>query len=161
MIAKPNGLTELIVAFGDPIRFANDKRNWERTLLKTMPLTEPLPYAYGDARITQVTAHWRVVAHLVDTLRACLAAGVPATRLHYGGCYSWRPKRTNGTQLSTHAWGIAVDVEPAANPLGKAWADDGVMLHPKAVETFEAMGWTWGGRWARPDPMHAQFCDYY
>lgn len=34
----------------------------------------------------------------------------------YGGCYNYRQMR-GGTEWSSHAWGIAIDLDPARNPL--------------------------------------------
>jgi hypothetical protein len=161
VIPKPGGLAGIVATFGDPIPYAPDKRVWEALMLERAVLSQPILYAYGDAQVRVVRAHRLVVHHLAATLDACLAAGVPPARLHYGGCYSWRPKRTHGTQLSTHTWGIAVDLEPDANRLGRVWRDDGVMLHPKIVETFLGMGWTWGADWPTADAMHFQWADGY
>lgn len=64
--------------------------------------------------------------------------------------------------MSTHTWGIAVDIEPAGNPMGETWQDDGVRMDPRIIEIFEARGWSWGGRFSgTPDPMHFQWASGY
>jgi len=94
---------------------------------------------------------------LVATFQACLVAGVPLQRMKYGGCYQWRPKWM-AAQLSLHTWGIAVDLEPAENPLGEPWADDGRRLHPAIIDTFKKRGWFWGGEFEKTlDPQHFQW----
>ncbi len=75
----------------------------------------------------------------------------------FGGCFAYRPQRT-GSKLSTHSWGIAIDLNPATNQQGS----DGNM-DPKLVEIFRCARFQWGGDWkgkAR-DPMHFQFCTGY
>lgn len=161
MVDKPDGYTELLKVFGNPLGFVNDKPAWEASVLETRPLPRPLLYAYAPALITRIRAHKLIVDHLVDCLMACLHAGVPPDRLHYGGCYCWRPKRTNSHELSVHTWGVAVDLEPAANPQGKPWAWDGIMLHPSIKRVFLDAGWTWGNDFPTPDPQHWQFSSGY
>jgi hypothetical protein len=75
------------------------------------------------------------------------------------------------TRWSTHAYGLAVDLNPFQNPyrrgnlvlpeLASAYLDRGRvrpgMIRPGDVVTtaFAAIGWTWGGTWRSPtDSMH-------
>ena len=51
--------------------------------------------------------------------------------------------------LSHHAWGSAIDLNVSANPLGGPSHQD-----PRLVEVFRKWGFTWGGDWLTPDPMH-------
>lgn len=65
-----------------------------------------------------------------------------------GGTYNYR-KVVGGNTLSMHAYGIAIDLDPTHNALGKqgrmpAWV----------VEIFERHGFCWGGWFSRKDPMH-------
>ena len=55
-----------------------------------------------------------------------------------------------------HSYGCAIDLDPANNPLGRAWRSDAGMIPRFVIEAFTAEEWTWGGRWARPDPQHFQ-----
>jgi hypothetical protein len=50
---------------------------------------------------------------------------------------------------SNHAFGIAIDINALANPLGT----NGDMPE-EVVRQWEAEGGAWGGDWSRPDPMH-------
>jgi hypothetical protein len=156
---RPHGLAEVVATFGDPLEHLNDKAAWEREALVSLHLPRPLVYAYDESRfVTRVRAHRLIAQHLVDTLMACFDAGVPSDRLRYGGCYVWRAMR-GASRLSLHTWGIAVDLEPAENPLGKPWRDDGKMLHPLIVEVFENHGWYWGNHFrSRADAQHWQWC---
>jgi hypothetical protein len=141
------------------MRYVDRKPAWESTMLAYRPLVQALPYAYGPSvTVTRVRAHHLVVDELVRLLTdaAAIAAGLPGglLRIAYGGCYVWRPIR-GGTKLSTHTWGIAVDLDPANNPLGTPHDPvHGIPL--EVVALFEDAGWTWGGRWTRCDPQHFQ-----
>lgn len=76
-----------------------------------------------------------------------------------------------GTRFSAHASGLAIDVNPFMNPyerddlvlpeLASAYLDRSVVRPGMIVDgdvvvtAFEAIGWTWGGRWSDPvDRMH-------
>ena len=68
----------------------------------------------------------------------------------YAGCYVPRfidrdPRRG----LSMHAFGLAVDLNVSSNALGTRGD-----MHPDVVRIFQEWGFTWGGFWSRPDPMH-------
>lgn len=68
----------------------------------------------------------------------------------YAGCYVPRfidrdPRRG----LSMHAFGLAVDLNVSTNGLGTRGD-----IHPDVVAIFQKWGFTWGGVWSRPDPMH-------
>lgn len=68
----------------------------------------------------------------------------------FGGCYVPRfIDRDPRKALSMHAFGLAVDFNVASNQLGTRGDID-----PRVVAIFEKWGFNWGGRWARPDPMH-------
>lgn len=76
----------------------------------------------------------------------------------YGGCFEYRPMR-GGDRLSTHAWGVAYDVDPAKNQL--KWGRDRATLAKADYEPFwkivEAKGAVSLGREQNRDWMHFQF----
>jgi hypothetical protein len=77
------------------------------------------------------------LAHLIDVR-------------HYGGCYVPRfIDRDPSNPLSNHAFGLAIDLNTTTNRLGTTGNMD-----PRIVEIFRRWGFSWGGLWARPDPMH-------
>jgi hypothetical protein len=95
---------------------------------------------------------------LQSAFEACLALG-DGYRIRTLGCFAPRPKRVNG-DLSVHSWGAAVDLNADTNPLRL----DGVVqtdIPPLWVAEFEKRGFTWGGRWAKPDSMHFQLVSGY
>ncbi|WP_291732363.1 M15 family metallopeptidase [Leisingera sp. F5] len=75
----------------------------------------------------------------------------------FGGCFNHRTMR-GGTSLSTHAYGIAIDFDPARNRL--RWGRDQARLaQPDATrfwEIWEDEGWTSLGREKNFDWMHVQ-----
>jgi D-alanyl-D-alanine carboxypeptidase len=69
----------------------------------------------------------------------------------YAGC--WNPRLTRSRSgISRHAWGAAVDLNVAGNRPGRASAQD-----PRLVEVMQRWGFTWGGRWLVPDPIHFEW----
>ena len=75
------------------------------------------------------------------------AAGVAAGELD-----DWSYLNRNvrgGRTKSNHAFGIAIDINALANPLGTTGD-----MPMEVVAQWEAEGGGWGGAWSRPDPMH-------
>ena len=71
--------------------------------------------------------------------------------------YSPRHKMSDPNRgLSTHAWGIACDVNFASNLPGRKGD-----IHPEIVDSFKAVGFNWGGDWRHRDDMHFQFAVGY
>jgi hypothetical protein len=103
----------------------------------------------------KVRLHKLVAAEFVQLFkRACEVSGytpmqvqtfVPRHTL-------WDPKRT----LSLHSWGIAIDFEPSANPMGGINSRLRSTAGQQFVQVFREAGWTWGGDWPMKDDMHFQ-----
>jgi hypothetical protein len=70
-----------------------------------------------------------------------------------GGGYAYRVMR-GGTSLSMHAYGCAVDFDPARNELGDV--NPNLAHCIDVIRAFKNEGWTWGGGWKKPDGMHFQ-----
>ncbi len=157
-IIWPDGLEAIKRYYGDPRSFVRDGGEsvdpaWPESILTYVKLPAPLPLSWDPStRVSRIRCHVLVASSLGQVLAEIHAAGlwgVDGLR-DYGGCYSWRTTR-GGTKLSTHCWGIACDFRVAGNALGEK-----PDMPAAIVEAFEAAGWTWGGRWARPDGMHWQ-----
>ncbi|MFP5297490.1 MAG: M15 family metallopeptidase [Actinomycetota bacterium] len=99
-----------------------------------------------------VTCHRLMIPRLRGALEDVVEAGL-ADEIRpndYGGCYVPRfIDRDPGKPLSNHAFGLAVDFNVSTNQLGTRGD-----MHPGIVEIFQRWGFTWGGYWSRPDPMH-------
>lgn len=100
----------------------------------------------------EVTCHRELFAPLRVALQRIVDEGLE-DRLDaddYGGCYAPRHiDRNEDANLSMHAWGLAVDVNVATNPLGAE-----PQMDPGVVAAFIGAGFAWGGAWERPDGMH-------
>lgn len=84
---------------------------------------------------------------------------IKSQQLHiFSGAWNIRNMR-GGASLSTHAYGLAIDIAAPYNALGKkpgynkhSFTDESLI-----VRLFKEEGWTWGGDWQkRPDGMHFQ-----
>ena len=69
----------------------------------------------------------------------------------YGGCYNYRRKR-GGSNLSTHSWAIAIDINPNENTLRSS----STSFSDEAIEIMEKHGFLSGGRAWNKDYMHFQ-----
>lgn len=155
----PNGLDEIIKVYGDYKPFLRGdytvSPSWERAILATCWLPIPLKIGWVAAETYKI----RMNKECIDSARTIFCdiakANLWPKLKTFDGCYAWRQSRTS-QKLSTHCWGIAVDLNAATNQLGETGDMD-----PKIVEIFEGNGWVWGGRWERPDPMHFQACRGY
>ena len=98
-----------------------------------------------------VTCNRRLFPPLRRALRTLERRGLSrlVDRADYAGCYA--PRRIPGSgSLSLHAWGLAIDLNAAANPRLRGSRQD-----RRLVRAMEDAGFTWGGRWPTvPDPMH-------
>lgn len=71
----------------------------------------------------------------------------------FGGSYNHRLKR-GGRTLSAHAFGCAIDLDPARNGMGVTK----YRMPEWVIKIFEGYGWTAGARWSgrKCDAMHFQ-----
>jgi hypothetical protein len=155
----------LIAFYGDP-----DANNdavadtaWESANLIAVDCPWTLKLAWD---LSKSTRKMRVHKKCAESLSGVLGviwthygrsqANIEAARMHlYGGGYMFR--RARGlSRLSTHAFGAAIDLDPSNNGLGKAWKANSGMMPQPVIDAFQQAGWTWGGKWSRPDAMHFQ-----
>lgn len=135
---------------------------WEKRNLTTFTLPYRMRLAWDTERVIQkITCHKMVAPSLSVILKNILThygseEAVRAARMDlYGGCYNYRLSR-GGSTLSQHAYGAAIDLDPDRNGLGVPWKPDSGMMPVEVIQIFEDAGWTWGGKWSRPDAMHFQ-----
>src|SRR5438067_2241240 len=107
--------------------------------------------------INAITCHRLLAPVFADVFTQIQNSGLQTRITSFGGCFSFRPQRT-GSKLSTHAWGIAIDLNPETNEQGTAGEMD-----PEIVSIYCQVGFEWGGTWEGKsrDPMHFQFCTGY
>jgi peptidoglycan L-alanyl-D-glutamate endopeptidase CwlK len=84
--------------------------------------------------------------------------------LKTGGTFNWR-SIAGSEQLSAHAFGIAIDIDPdysdywrwnASGDYGKLIPYKNRIPH-RIVEIFERHGFIWGGKWYHYDTMHFEY----
>jgi hypothetical protein len=100
----------------------------------------------------------KLLTPVVSELFAKIASqGLTSEIRTFGGCFNYQPKRQS-SKLSTHCWGIAIDLNPETNRQGSAGD-----MHPEIVALFREYGFKWGGDWSgkSKDPMHFQYCTGY
>ena len=155
----PKGLDEILAVYGRPFDDEGElDPGWyaRETAVFTLPVT--LRLSWNPAQhVTRFRAHRLVGEAMKDAIMSIAAFYGPDFHGlgldEFGGCFNFRHMR-GGHNLSTHAWGIAIDYLPE---LGKLGSTEDAQNYPQHVrEAFEERGFVWGGNWARPDAMHFQ-----
>jgi hypothetical protein len=141
----------------------------------------------GKARVGAVVVRSVVARDIVAVFRRLYAARFPIRRLRPIDAYkaddaaSLAADNTSGfncrfaiapgpKRWSSHAYGLAIDVNPVENPYldrgqvrppaGRRYLDRSRYRPGMAVSggvlvrAFAAVGWSWGGRWSSPDYQH-------
>ncbi len=154
-MTPPRGQNAIRALYGDPRPYIRDDGTvspiWEARMT-TLEMPTPLPLGWNrKAFATRV----RVNVAVVDEVKVVFAelefGGLWGLLRTYDGGYTFRLQR-GGSKLSSHSYGAALDFDAPWNRLGRR-----PLMHPAIVSVFERNGWTWGGRWKRPDGMHFQF----
>lgn len=161
MRVPPNGWEEIKRYYGWSDADLADVRAWAARSLITVDV--PAPMFYGADPVRRIYCHKAIAEELVETFHEVVAAGVWDVIKNYSGCYVFRLKR-NGTRLSMHSFGAAIDFDAPHNMMGTALertAIGGTKEGREVVDIFEARGWTWGGRFPTPDAMHFQWAKGY
>jgi hypothetical protein len=161
-LAPPCGLDEICATFGDIFGYiATDhtlEAAWQSEFLARITLPHPLIISWDHSQtVTAITCHKLLTKTFTGVFDCIQSSGLQNKITSFGGCFSFRPQRT-GTKLSTHAWGIAIDLNPETNQQGTAGEMD-----PAVIAIFREAGFKWGGDWQGKtrDPMHFQFCTGY
>jgi hypothetical protein len=122
-----------------------------------VPVTIPaLARIRGTPRGGRVWFHERGVEQLRALIHAWRVKGLLPLLRTWDGTYVARFQRGSRAKLSSHAWGSAVDINAAWNPMGAR----GPLVHDvgsvrELVPDAVSNGFFWGGWFERrPDPMH-------
>lgn len=159
----PNGLDEINRYYGNPD--ANRDFDLDPQWYSSNTIAIELPFylrqSWGDnKKIYYLRVHRFVAEAMKDALMDIAA--------HYGekfhtngfdytgGTYNFRYKR-GSEELSTHSWGIAIDMLPKIGCMGCPPRNFPYYI----VEAFKERGFVWGGDFDYPDPMHFQACKSY
>jgi D-alanyl-D-alanine carboxypeptidase len=137
---------------------------WQSAHLTRITPAYPLTLAFPPGtQVTRVLCHKKVADSLTRIFAQILehygsVEAVKKARMHlFAGTYNFR-KISGANRLSTHSWGISIDIDSAKNPQGKPYDENKGMMPKAVVKIFEAEGWKWGGRFSgkRVDCMHFQ-----
>ena len=161
-LATPNGLEEILATFGNIYDFIREdgglNPSWASKHLARVELPFSIPLSWDRSQsVTKLYCHKKLVEIFAQVFSEIERKGLRSKIRTFGGCYNYRSKRTSG-KLSTHSWGVCIDLNPETNPQGKPGD-----MHPGVVEIFQEFGFKWGGDWTgrSKDPMHFQFCTGY
>ncbi|MEQ4305908.1 M15 family metallopeptidase [Plantactinospora sp. B6F1] len=141
----------------------------------------------GRPRVGTIVVHRSVAAEVVEIFATLYRERFPIRRLQPVDAYAGSDDRsmaddntsgfncrravtTGAEKWSAHAYGKAIDVNPAENPYligGRVLPPAGVAYRDRSgyrpgmavrggvlVEAFAAAGWQWGGGWRSPDYQH-------
>lgn len=92
---------------------------------------------------------------LLATLRSIHDKGLGAVLKTFDGCFNIRSVRGSNS-MSTHAYGLGLDLNAAINPLAGTHGD--FTKHMSVVDCFRQQGFDWGGDFhGRKDQMHFSY----
>ncbi len=161
-LVPPVGLDQIKATFGDIMQYVNNDGNldprWETDQLTRAALPFGIPLSWDPGRsVTNILCHKKTATVFPAVFAEIEKQGHKDQVRTFGGCFNFRSKRTSG-KISTHAWGIAIDLNPDTNPQGRPGD-----MPLEIVKIFQGYGFTWGGDWSgnTRDPMHFQFCSGY
>jgi hypothetical protein len=160
-MTAPSGYDGVVALCGDPLPLLDDDGHistlWESKMVK---VAFPTPLVLGwtvleaEPKFAKTARVHRAISAELERVVLILEREDLWEKLRtFDGAYTWRMTRGSATKLSTHSFGLALDFDAATNQLGNANGD----INRGIVQVFESCGWTWGGRFRRPDPMHFQF----
>jgi hypothetical protein len=157
-------LDALIACYGPLVLGSNGRPTaaWEAAHLTRIELPYRMCLSWDPQRtIGRLTCHRLVADSLKRVLSAILlhygsgeaigAAGLD----RFGGCYEFR-RVTGSERLSPHAFGAAIDFDPARNAPGMAYDPGAGMMPSRVVRLFKEEGWSWGGDSERLSCGHFQ-----
>ena len=156
----PNGYKELIETFGNPADYLDSLGNptlyWISNNITLANFPAPIKLDFDRSKeATRFRCHKLMKEIFERVFEDIYDEDLWKEMVDWGGCYAHRKKRVNG-ELSTHAWGIACDIDPSGNPMGKVG-----IINPKIVTIFKDHGFIWGGDWDYRDDQHFQYCSGY
>jgi len=135
----------------------------------------------GETHIGQLVVHEELAREIAEVFRQILVARFPIYQMLPVALFDWSDDasmeanncsafncrlKVGKSELSAHATGRAVDINPRQNPYsaGELKLPVGAIYDPDAlgaltpdsapVRAFESFGWTWGGRWTALKDYH-------
>jgi len=104
-----------------------------------------------------VSVHQKIVPYL-DHLQKDVNAAKTGYNFTDITTYNDRPKVWGGGK-SLHSWGIAIDINPGANPYQPGnYGPPQTDIPPQIIDIFKKYGFAWGGDWpGERDAMHFEW----
>jgi len=139
---------ELIKKFGDPYK---NRLKFERAWMELWDVPQWINDAI-QVIPNKIYVNKLLVKKLEATFAELIELGLHTEIKTYDGVFNIRPKR-GSAGISTHAWGIAIDLNAAWNPFrGK------VTWSKEFLAVWRKHGWILGADWsaASKDGMHFQ-----
>ena len=141
-----SGLNEIITTFGDIREYVGSdgqlEARWQLDFLERVSLPFPLRLSWDPSRtITRMTCHRRMTGIFSSVFASIQERELQDRIASFGGCFAFRPQRT-GSKLSTHSWGIAIDLNPESNPRDRrgTWTPGLLRFSAGPVSSGEAIG---------------------
>ncbi len=166
MIEFPKDNTQELRAFyGIPDRNADGKTDpifEEEHIVRIIPPYQLL-MSWNQMPVKSIRVHRKVQPYLLKALQGVAqefsSADIAKYHLNqFGGCMAEPRPRRNGTRLSLHSYGAAIDLAPDINRLGRVYQQEKGMMPMKAVMIFKDQGAKWGGLWrVSPDAQHFEW----
>lgn len=137
---------------GDP-KTGWENKEWKKENLVLMNLPYTMELSWKPVDINRVLIHKKIEDALYDALEEIRDYKgfnyLKDNRYNiFGGSYNFRPIR-GGTQLSTHSWGIAVDINPHMAGYKKENNQPAFIIDAFTRRGFKNLSW---------DGMHFQAC---
>lgn len=118
---------------------------------------EGLGVEYDGKKVGSILVNEKCADSLLDILIELHDLGYHDILSKYGGCFNNRKMRS-GSLPSVHAYGAAIDLDPANNGNRSHWPIKSTM--PIGVmEVFSKFGWISAGAFWGRDAMHFQACN--
>lgn len=140
----PDGLAAIISRFGpagSPAASAG-----------RVTLPAPVRVGWQSALVTKIACHIEMEAIFAGVFGTIYERGLWSLIRTYDGIYNDRSIAGSGKK-STHAWGIAIDLNAKTNRTNPGDMD------PRLIAAFEQYGFTHGRAFG--DPMHFQYASGY
>ena len=177
MSVQPINRKTIYQTFGNPGGGELDKAWVRDNIVECHPRYGNQLPGVPDEYYVQVNKH--IEPYLREALRRAQAAA-PNYKVIRVGCFNYRHMRHDpANPLSTHSWGIAVDINPRDNysktflkgEVPIAWSPEWMKLWPAGiprafVAAFQSCGFAWGSDWNEDgdnrdhtyqDPMHFEW----
>lgn len=125
---------------------------WMKPCVLQPEITAKLVCTISKQPVEHIFSNIDIHKPLLDAFQEILDRNLHGELKTFDGCYNLRYVRGRDGIMSLHSWGIAIDLNAADNPLGgdSSWSNE-------FVDAWEKIGWSWGGRFHRPDPQHFQW----